>query len=285
MPTENAYQRFYEATRLIREQDTETQWIAPASTSHGCSSCGRLWREVEDPDTCGVYQYSSSVAPEYECTACHTVRIKAPEALGIEMYRGKNKVPNGGRLGMLPSCGGVIDPANRLHLALNGGFYRKFQDGDLCRMGRCHEERPFTLLLRLLAEGELAPLAEGLIYVSEWGRKPDRLMGNLCTTRSLSELWCCSEAGAVCIDLEALIATAKWLHTRELGTKATRPAFWKPIREAAQGNMDQEALQKWAGNLPDPQELLDTLPIDPHTRTQLPRLMADIMPWVEGGYL
>jgi len=286
MPVDNAYQRFHQATAIIRQDAPADRWGTPPPSSHGCSICGRPWDDVEDPGVAGAYQYSSSFSREYECTSCHTVRIPARESLGIEMYRGKAQAPSPGRLGMLPSCGAVITPDNQLHMAVNKGFFTKYQGGAIDRAGQLHQERPFTLLMQLIAEQSLSSVSEGAIFISEWGRKPDRLLGNLQLTRSLSELWCCSDAGAECIDLTALIETAKWLHGRELGTKATRPAFWAPIRQAAQGRaISQEAMKKWAKDIPQPQELLDTLPIDPHTRTRLPRFMADIMPWVEGGYL
>lgn len=285
MRVETAYERFHRATSQIRAERSESDWSSPPAHSWACSSCGRPWDQVEDPQRCGVYQYASGVAREYECTTCHTVRVSSPDYLGIEMYRGKRRVPSGARLGMLPGCGGVITANDELHLALNKGFHTKLADHALGRTGAIHQTTALPLFLELFATRRLGDIAEGVVFVSLWGRKPDVLMGSMTLTRSLSEVWCCSETGAECLDLEALIRSAKWLHDHELGDKATKPTFWKPVRLAALGQHDADALAKWAKGVPEPQHLLDLLPLDPHTRTRLPNLMGDIMPWVSGGYL
>lgn len=285
MHAENGYVRFHRATSRIRDELQASRWIVPPEGALGCASCSRSWGETENPDICGVYQYGSGFAHEYECTTCHTVRISAPNHLGIEMLRGKDKIPSGGRLGMLPGCGGIITSYDGIHLALNGGYYRKFAKGKLAQAGGVHEDRPFQLLIRFLAEGRLGDVSDGFIFVELWGRKPDVLMRNLRLTRTLSELWCCSDTGAVPIDLEALIATAKWLTEHDLVEKGSRPAFWKPIRDAAAGNHNSELLARWAKTVPNTQALLDSLPIDPHTRLRLPSLMASILPFVAGGKL
>lgn len=285
MRADNAFERFHRATSQIRDEYAEDKWQVPPAHSQACAACGRPWKNVEDPNLCGVYQYSTSMAREYECSTCHTARIASPEVLGIEMYRGKNKVPSGGRLGMLPGCGGVITTHDELHLALNDGFYKKFVDGGMGRAGMLHVERPMALLLRMYAKGQLGNLADGIVFVDLWGRKPDVLMANLRLTRSLSEVWCCSEAGAECLDLASVIAAAKWLDGHGLGEKSTKPAFWKPVRDAALGKPDPKALQKWAAGIPDAQALVNLLPIDPHARLRLPYLMAMIHPYVAGGAL
>lgn len=285
MRVETAYERFHRATVQIRAERSEQGWSAPPARSRACSICGRPWDQVEDPTQCGVYQYVDGLAREYECTTCHTVRVSAPDYLGIEMYRGKNKVPSGARLGMLPGCGGVITANDELFLALNRGFHTKLVGHALGRTGAIHQTTGLALLLELLATKRLGDIANGFVFVSVWGRKPDVLMGSLALTRSLSEVWCCSETGAECLDLDALIRTAKWLHGHGFASKATKPTFWKPVRLAAMGQHDAGALAKWAKGVPEPQELLNTLPIDPHTRIRLPSLMEDVMPWVIGGDL
>lgn len=288
MRAENAYQRFFQATGLIRTEPDIPEWIAPPGHVHGCSRCARPWDQVELPGLCAAYQYQKgrAIAFEYECATCHTPRIRCETTLGAESYRGPSKdKPAWAKLGMLPGCGAVITPGEEMHLAVLGGWHRKFIGGLYGRAGRLYDERPLAMLLRLLAEKRLGNLADGVVFIREFGRKPDVLMSHLRLTRSLSEVWCCSEIGAECVDLEALIATARWLHGNDLGTQATRPGFWKPIRDAAAGKRDSNALAKWASKVPGPQALLDTLPLDPHARLALPSYMAAIMPHVEGGDL
>lgn len=286
MRARSEYERFHRATGLIRsERMTREAWATPPETSSGCSICGRAWNQVEDPTLCGTYQYNTSMACEYECTTCHTVRMAAPTTLGIEQYRGKDKVPSGGRLGMLPGCGGVITADDELYLALNKGFYDKFANGTLGQAGALGVTRSLDLFLDLLGQGRLGNLSDGVIFVQEWGRKPDVLMSNLMLTYSLSEVWACSEKGAECMDLLALIETARWLHDNDLGDKASRPAFWKPVREAAAGKHDSAALASWASKIPEPQALLDRLPVDPRSRMSLPATMAMLVPRIAGGSL
>lgn len=285
MYVKTAHARLHAATMMIR-QDADMATVTPPSFA--CSACGRPWSEVEDPNQAAIYQYSSAQAKEYVCTACYTVRIPARHALGVERYsQGNPDNPVFAKLGMLPGSGGVLTAHNQLHLALPQGFIDKFKDGEIAAQGRLHRASSFDLLLSLLAEDGLGDMADGIVFVETWGRKADVLVANLTLTRSLSELWCCSESGAYCLDLESMIDSARWLVEQGWGDKADKPAFWKPIKDAAAGRRDDVALGKWAEKLgPDhAQDLLNRLPLDPYARTQLPRLMKLILPWVKGGDL
>ena len=124
VPNRSPYTLFHAATHAIRG-DNEAVAISPSSPA--CGYCQRAWDEVEDPGQAFTYQYHSSVAVEYLCSTCYTPRISAPNALGIESYRGKNRVPCPGKLGMLPGSGGIVTPEGTLHLALtstSGGASR-----------------------------------------------------------------------------------------------------------------------------------------------------------------
>lgn len=280
-----AYQLFHEATREIRQRDGK-DLKAHEPTTAGCACCGRSWEAVEDPGQAISYQYSSACAIEWLCTTCYTPRVGSPSMLGVERFAGGNPdKPVFGKLGMLPGSGGIITQDAVLHLALPQGFVDKFLAGGYGEQGRLHRSTPLALLARLLAEGQLRPGEGSFVYIEVWGRKADGLMRGLKASTSLLELWCNSENGGQPLDLEALLATTRLLLAMGLETKADKPAFWRPVLNAARGERDDDAFEAWAATIPDPQALMAALPLNPHSRLKMVSVIRELLPLVKEGVL
>lgn len=275
------YTLFHAATRAVRD-DNEAATVAP--TSPACGYCQRRWEEVEDRGQAFAYRYDPSVAVETLCSTCYTPRISAPNALGIESYRGKNRAPSPGKLGMLPGCGGVVTHDGTLHLALPNGFVKKYAGGHYGQLGHIHQigpgVRPLDILLDLIQGGQI-DVERGFLYIDLWGRKPDTLMQGLCLTHSLSELWCNSEKGPNARDLLAHAATARELCRQGIADQGLKPPFWAPIRMASQGGASASLsidMMDWIQKVPDPEALLAALPVNPHDRLELPTMMHSLIP-------
>ena len=275
------YALLHQATKGFRDpamMDTFTP------TTASCACCQRAWAEVEDPGVAMEYQYSAGYAFESVCTTCYTPRLPATAMLGVEKLARGGK-PVGGKLGMLAGSGGVITPSGELHLALPQGWIDKFKDGELGRLGRLHRCGAMALLLKLHSDGALENSHQGFVFVENWGRKADTLMGQWRASFSLSEVWCLSDQGAEPLDLAAMIDVARFVHAEGLAKKAVTPAFWRPIVQAAQGRRHDASLQKWTEALDDPMTLLAALPIDPHSRMRLTPVMRELIPLIEEGAL
>lgn len=277
----NPYALFHAATHVVRE-DNEAGPVTP--TSLACGYCQRGWNEVEDPDQAFTYRYSPPTAVEYLCSTCYTPRISAPNALGIESYRGKSRIPTPGKLGMLAGSGGIVTHEGTLHLALPKAFVTKYGPGIYGQRGQIHEigpgVRPLDILLELIY-GDQIEVERGFLYIDLWGRKPDALMQGLSLTHSLSELWCNSEKGPFARDLLAHAATARELCRQGIADQGLKPSFWTPIRQAAQGaplESLSDDMATWLKKVPDPQALLGALPINPHDRLELPAMMRSLIP-------
>lgn len=275
------YTLLHQATKGFRDS-AELDTVTPSTTA--CSCCQRPWGVVEDPDQALAYRYSSGYAVEWLCTTCHTLRIGSTSMLGIErLAHGK---PVGAKLGMLNSSRGVITPSGDLHLAVSQGWFDKFQDGELNRLGRLHNNvSALALLLKLYIAGELEDAHQGFVFIESWGRKADVLMSNWRASTSLSEVWCVSEKGVVPLQLAALINTARVAHKQGLGAKAMTSEFWRPVTQLAEGQGNAGALKKWGNKLPDQMALMASLPIDPHSRHGLEAKMRELIPLIEGGLL
>lgn len=273
------HQIFFDATTAIRE-DAEPKTVSP--TGSGCACCGRGWAEVEAPDRAYPYSYDSSTGTEEYCLTCATPRLSAPTVLGIESYRGGGKSgvkkPVGGKLGMLMGSGGVITANGELHLALPPGYIEKFKDGSLGRAGRLHQvPKSLDLLMLLHRNGELGDVSRGIVYVEHWGRKADVLMGSLRVTTDLRELWCNSDSGTFCRNLDCLLRVAEVIDRHGHRKAAKKPAFWRPIHSAASGKHDADALKRWADETAGAAEIIDALPVDPHDRQGLHLSMQKIL--------
>lgn len=280
------YTLFHAATSAIRD-DNEAVMVSPSSPA--CGYCQRAWREVEDPEQAFTYQYAPYSAVEYLCSTCYTPRISAPNALGIESYRGKNRIPSSGKLGMLPGSGGIVTPNGTLHLALPKGYVEKYGAGIYGQRGQIHEIGPgvrqLDILLDLIQHGHIE-VEQGFLYIDLWGRKPDTLMQGLSLTHSLSELWCNSEKGPFARDLLAHAAAARELCRQGIADPGAQPAFWAPIQQAAQGAPLESlsaSMTAWVKRVPEPQALLAALPINPHDRLELPTMMRHLVPRINGN--
>lgn len=283
------YQRFYQATTWIREGLPGDTTITP--TNSACACCARPWEETENPDQAFRYQYSAGMAVEQVCVTCYTVRIGSRAALGVERFAGGNPdKPVFGKLGMLPGSGGIITPNNELHLALPPGFISKYEEGRYGQAGLIHNTaNTFVLLAELLEQGVMTQgtLADGFVFVEVWGRKADVLMANLQITRSLSEVWCCSEKGAFMLDLQSLLNTGRSLLALDLLTEATKPAFWRAIKDATTGRSNEKALEKWVEKIEkaggSAQGIVNQLPVDPHSRLRVNDVLRVLSPYIEKG--
>ena len=286
-----AYKLFHGATDWIRE-DLDNVATQPPSTS-GCACCGRPWQQTENPELAYCYQYSSGMATELYCETCYTPRIPSPTGLGVERFAGGNpEKPVSGKLGMLPGSSGVITPDDTLHLGLPPGFITKYGKG---RYGKAGQILPhpsgLALLAHLLETGGVVPhaLSRGIVFIETWGRKADTLMASLRTTRSLSEVWCCSDSGATMLDLQSIINTGYWLYDQGILDKAEKPSFWTPIKAATEGKPNSKAVEKWAIGVQklgiDPQALINELPVDPHSRMRVGSVLKEIAPAIKKGLL
>lgn len=294
MPDSLAYQLFFEATRAIHEASS-ANLATQAPTTPGCACCGRAWDETEVPTVAYRYQYSSGQAIEQYCVSCYTARIGSPNALGVERFaRGNPDAPVYGKLGMLPGSSGVIlqgsHNAPELHLGLPNGFITKFNKGYFAKAGQVHPyANGIALLAHLFETGMLTMdrLGQGIVFVESWGRKADALMGSLRSSRSLSEVWCCSDAGASMLDLASIIQTGRYLHAAGVLEKTAKTSFWSPIKAATEGKGKAGALEKWATSVQkldlDPQELVNQLPIDPHSRLRVGPVLQQLAPAITEG--
>lgn len=275
-----AYRRLFEATHALRVGADMPRYTPDTPC---CACCGRPWREVEVPFQAVEYHYGDFGEAEWVCVTCYTPRLPSERMLGLERYNtsGNTSTPIYGKLGMLVGSGGIITPRNELYLTLPPKLHAKYQSGEWGQQGRLSTERPFTRLLDLLAEGALSPVSQGFVYVENWGRKADVLMRRFLATTSLQEVWCNSEQGVTPLDLHAMLATADVLSAQGLASQAERTAFWKPITDAALGQRDAAAFEKWVNKVPDPRALLSVLPLDPFDRLRLPVVLRDIMPRLE----
>lgn len=269
----NAYQRLFEATETIR---SEVQWSLETPTTGACACCGRAWDAVEQADQAAAYQYSPNMAVEWYCTTCKTVREPSQRALGIERRAGRSDNTVDARLGMLPGAGAVITAHSVLHLAVKPGHWDKFKGGTYAQTGQMHVCSPIQLLLTLERDARLGDPAKGIVYIEEFGRKADGLMADLRVTTSLAELWANTENGPSLIELTRLRTLYDRLAAQDSLDAALKPAFWQPIRRAAQGHLDRDALRAWADQRNDPQAILDALPRDPKMRLSLHSRLATL---------
>jgi len=294
MPDSLAHQLFFGATRAIHEAPP-AKHSTQAPTTAGCACCGRAWEETEAPTVAYRYKYSSGQAIEQYCTGCYATRIGNPTALGVERSAlGNPDNPVYGKLGMLPGSSGIIlqgrNNAPELHLGLPNGFMTKFSDGYFAKAGQTHPyANGFALFAYLFQAGFLTMdrLAQGIVFVESWGKKADILMGNLRSSRSLSEVWCCSDAGASMLDLASIIQTGRYLHAAGVLEKTAKTSFWSPIKAATEGKSRAGALEKWATSVQklglDPQELVNQLPIDPHSRLRVGPVLQQLAPAISEG--
>lgn len=289
-----AYQLFYGATRAIH--GTPMANVATqAPTTDGCACCARPWLDTEDPTVAYRYQYSSGQVVEQYCVTCYTARIGSPTALGVERFaRGNPEKPVYGKLGMLPGSSGVVlmndDNEPELHLGLPDGFIKKFKDGHYSKAGQIHPVANGIALLAYLFEKDIlnqARLAKGMVFIESWGRKADALMGSLRSTRSLSEVWCCSDAGASMLDIASIIDTGKWLNEAGVLDKTAKSSFWSPLKAATEGKARTGAVEKWAVSVQkmglEPQALVNQLPVDPHSRMRVGPVLQQIAPALKEG--
>lgn len=290
MFSQSPHERFYSATQWIRDDIQSGKAITP--TSNACACCQRRWGNTENGGQAFAYQYGAGLAVEQVCAACYTPRIGAAQALGCERFAGGNpEKPVYGKLGMLPGSSGIITPDGDLHLGLPPGFITKFGEGRYGAAGLIHHTaNAFELLGELFESGTLThdKLADGMVFIETWGRKADALMGGLQMTRSLSEVWCCSDKGAFMLDVQALLNTGSALQQFGLLTDATRPAFWKPIKDSATyGIRNEAALEKWVAKIEkaggDPQAIVNRLPTDPASRLRVNEVLRLLAPYIEKG--
>jgi hypothetical protein len=291
MPDSTAYKLFYAATGWIRDDLPTNKAFMP--TSVACACCGRRWRETEEPAQAFAYQYGAGMAIEQTCATCYTPRVASARGLGVERFAAGN--PNNpvyGKLGMLPGSGGIVTPDAELHLALPPGFIDKYGAGRFGKAGCIHASaNAFVLLATLFADSKMtkASLGDGFVFIETWGRKPDVLMGTLKATRSLSELWCCSDKGAFMLDLQSIINTGKHLFGVGLLEKATKPAFWRAIMDDTKGKGSDAALMKWVTQFESTattgQEVVNLLPIEPHSRLRTGELLRVLAPSIEQGII
>lgn len=286
-----AYQRLFAATHELRVGAEMTRYT-PDTLS--CACCNRRWSEVEAPFEAVEYRYGKSGEPESVCLTCYTPRIPSERLLGLERYNitGNTTTSIFGKLGMLVGSGGIITPHNELYLTLPPKLYDKYITGEWGQQGRLSTDKPLARLLDLLIDGRLftpsqsassgkRPVEQGFVYIENWGRKADVLMGRLLATTSLHELWCNSEQGVTSLDLHAILTTARELEVQGLATQADRAAFWKPITAAARGQRDDADFDAWLKKVPDPRALLTVLPADPFDRLRLPVVLREVMPRLE----
>jgi len=282
------HELLYLATQGFRD-DADLKVVTPPTP--GCASCQRPWDAVEQPNQGVIYQYATTLAKEYVCTTCYTPRIGSGAMLGVERSAGRSGKPVYAKLGMMPGCGGVITPDAELHLSQPPKNLEKYGDGWLGRHHRLHGGSSLALLLNLYAEGKLDDAHSGFVFIESWGTKADVLMASWRGSTSFQEVWCLTEKGASPLDLAALIKTARVLHDQGLVEPAQGKGpgywrtFWRPILSDASGQRDQDKLEAWAGNLPDPVRVLEALPVDPHSRLRLPDVMRVLTPLLLEGTL
>lgn len=275
------YALLHRATQALR-QHADVTLVTPPTAA--CACCARPWQDVEDPGQAAEYKYGVNCAVEYVCTTCYTPRIGSEAMLGIERYSvGNRDNPVYAKLGMLPGSAGVITPSGALHLALPQALYDKFQSGLWAQRGQLHRLSGLGLLTHLLHQGELNQRAQGFVYVEQWGRKADALMQRFMASTSLQELWCNSESGATPLDLHAMLDTARRVIAMDLAHKADKPAFWRPITDAARGQRRDSAFESWLTQVPDPEALLTALPVNPHDRLRLTTMMRELIPLLQAS--
>lgn len=296
MPDSLAYRLLHGATFAIHEAPPQSA-ASQAPSTKGCACCFRPWTDTETPDLAYLYQYSSGQAIEQYCVSCFVARMGSAKGLGVERFAGGNPdKPVFGKLGMLPGSSGVVlinrEGQPELHLGLPDGFITKFKDGYFGQAGLIHPyANGIALLAHLFKSGHLTEenMALGVVYIESWGRKADTLMGSLRASRSLSELWCCSDAGVTMLDMASILRTGRWLHQAGVLDKTAKTAFWSPIKMATEGKARAGALEKWAASVDklglDPQELVNQLPIDPQSRLRVGPVLQQLAPAIEEGVL
>lgn len=269
----NAHDRLHAATALVR-QGQSLPIVEPDSAC--CSACARPWGDTPDGAQGIVYQFNTSQAKQYLCVSCYTLKLGNREVFGIERMAGKSTTPVPAKMGMMTGCGAVVTADNVLHLAVNAGFMRKIEDGALARRGQVHEMPPLKLLLTLYEDGRLGEPSDGFVYVSNFGRKSLAVSASLALTTDLAELKQASDQGLSVVNLSGLLRVYDWLADHGLLDKATKPAFWRPIQQAARGRVDPDEIRKWLGRVPDGEQLLHVLPPDPYDRIGLDKMMTMI---------
>ncbi|NOG32809.1 hypothetical protein HLB35_15505 [Halomonas sp. TBZ9] len=275
-----AYQRLFEATASLRK-GAFFETLTPETPS--CACCDRSWCEVEAPFQAVRYHYGKNGETEYVCLTCYTPRIPSEEMLGLERFNvtGKTRTPIYGKLGMLVGSGGIITPRSELYLTLPPKLFEKYREGEFGQQGRLSTQKSLVRLISLLSQGALDPLVDGFVYIENWGRKVDVLMRQLTPTYSLHEVWCNSDRGVRVMNLHAMLLTAEQLHQQGLHKKAGSIVFWKPILDAAEGHRDDKAFEKWLAKVPEPAALMQSLPLDPYDRLQLPTVLGVIMDFLD----
>src|SRR5699024_2802604 len=110
----------------------------------------------------------------------------------------------------------------------------------------------------------LGPIENGIVLIEDFGRQPEGLMSTLQLTTAWSEVWANSFQGPRMIELDRLNRLFSLLQAGGQLDEATRPAFWRPIADAASGRFDAEALAAWTQHTPDSRDIVSHLPADPH---------------------
>lgn len=267
-----AYQRLFNATRAIRDERCADWEIAEPTTS-GCACCGRPWGEVEQPGRAVVQLYgnvkTAGLATEWYCTTCKTLKQAAPDALGIQRRAGNSDKMVYARLGMLRGAGAVVTTDDVLYLAVTPGQLVKFKYGHYSLNGQVFAASPLSLLLHLDNKGVLGPMDEGVLLIENFGRKADCLMPDLRVTTGDHEVWANAENGPRPVEMARLKRLCAVLAEQGVLDKASKEGFWRPIRDAAKGRLDRDALTRWSSKLSDPQAVTDALPINPAQRISL----------------
>lgn len=259
----NGYQILYQATNAVREDES---FPASVPASGTCTSCLRSFDHVEDPGKGYAFTASYPGSPEHIiCTTCASFRAPAPSALGVSRY--VRSTPVYATLSVNNGCVLLASPDKSgkavLHVGTKVGNKERYEKGGIAEAGRLHYEDAWPLLVRLLREGAIAP---PFVFIAETGKKAMDLAG-VKVTEDLREVWVnATGAQPYPVDLLAIQALAHACDEQGLTEAATKPAFWKPIRDHAKGMSVMKQLEKWSAKVPDPAGLLTHLPDDPHAR-------------------
>lgn len=266
MKPATAYARYHSATQGFRNGVT---WQTPPTAQ--CACCTRPWAATEDGARAAPYRYQAGMAVQWLCTTCYTPRLNSEHMLGVERMAGRSGKTVAAKLGMLPGSGGVITTNNVLYLAFPPGNMRKYAKGWLGRHGRLFQGSPLALLLHLHDNRYLGDVRDGIVFFPAIGRKAQGMMADLRPSTDWRCIWCNTSDGHWPLNVQALFDLYRVLRHHDLLARAGKPAFWRPIQQAAAGRVNHKQVASWRDRTPGADDVIAALPDDPHDRLMLHR--------------
>lgn len=241
-------------------------------TEEPCTYCGRGADEFGNMSYLDTDSYKQTVNL---CPACRSFCVTDVDVMGIERYAAGNKAnPVGNKFGMMPGTGWVYEFKTKRSIFLAPpGLYKKLPTAFLSKV----ETMEMTLggHLKLLSS-----LSFPLLYIENFGRKTADLIRGLSVSVSPHNLICCSDGGISStnrVDYQLdLIAAKAVIELIEMWDTKTKNTFMTMVTKMAYGKMSPMEATEVAQKTPALMPAIRLLPVDPHMRLNILRVIRKL---------